>query len=62
MKIASPSAKPNKTVRIPGTGQVLEVRGFGALKGQLKIARGVDLTKPIYEQVLKQDRLAGHKG
>ncbi len=30
---------------------MLEVRGYGALKGRLKIAPGVDLTKPIYEQV-----------
>ena len=31
-------------------------KGYGSLRGQLHIRRGVDLTKPIYEQVLKLDR------
>jgi hypothetical protein len=33
---------------------VVEVRGYGALEGQLSIAKGVDLTKPIYDQVKKK--------
>ena len=31
-------------------------KGYGSLRGQLHIRRGIDLTKPIYEQVLKLDR------
>ena len=55
---------PKKFVRDPRTGETLEVRGFGALKGQLKIRPGVDLTKPIFEQVMKKTpaRVAAHKG
>jgi len=45
---------PKKIVRDASSGRVVEVRGFGALKGQLKIARGLDLTKPIYDQVTKK--------
>ena len=51
------SASTKKTVRVSRTGKVLEVRGFGALRGQFKIAKGVDLTKPIYEQVVKRRKL-----
>jgi len=47
------SAAQKKVVRDSRTGRFIEVRGFGALKGQLTIAKGVDLTKPIYEQVVK---------
>ena len=45
---------PGKIVRDSSTGRMVEVRGYGALKGQLDIAKGVDLTKPIYEQVKKR--------
>ncbi len=54
MKKASPSVPP-KLVRDPRTGEVLELRGFGALKGKLTLRKGLDLTKPIYEQVVKLD-------
>ncbi|HEX4180073.1 MAG TPA: hypothetical protein VHY32_04725 [Caulobacteraceae bacterium] len=47
-------ATPGKTVRDSSTGRVVEVRGYGALEGQLSIAKGVDLTKPIYDQVKKK--------
>lgn len=45
---------PPKLVRDSRTGKMLEVRGYGALKGRLKIMPGIDLTKPIYEQVIKK--------
>jgi hypothetical protein len=45
---------PGKIVRDASTGRTVEVRGYGALKGQLNIAKGVDLTKPIYDQVKKK--------
>ncbi len=30
--------------------------GYGALRGQFAVRPGLDLTKPIYEQVLELDR------
>ena len=42
-----------QTVRNAKTGQVVIVRGVGALKGQLALKKGVDLTKPIASQALK---------
>jgi len=43
----------SKTVRNTKTGQFVTVRGVGALKGQLSLKKGVDLTKPIASQALK---------
>lgn len=45
---------PGKIIHDPSTGRMVEVRGYGALKGQFNIAKGVDLTKPIYDQVQKK--------
>ena len=42
-----------RTVRNAKTGQLVTVRGVGALKGQLRLKKGVDLTKPIASQALK---------
>ena len=52
MATAAPTTK--KTIRDSRTGQFLEVRGYGSLKGRLHITKGVDLTKPIFEQVTKK--------
>lgn len=41
------------TVRDSKTGRFLTVRGVGALKGQLTLKKGVDLTKPIASQAIK---------
>jgi hypothetical protein len=42
------------TVRNSRTGQMLTVKGAGALKGrELPIKSNLDLTKPIAEQVLR---------
>lgn len=41
------------TVTDPKTGKVLVVRGFGCMKDHpLALDPRIDLTKPIYEQVL----------
>lgn len=41
------------TVTDPKTGKVLVVRGLGSMKDHpLKLDPRIDLTKPIYEQVL----------
>lgn len=42
-----------QTVRNARTGQLVIVCGVGALKGQLVLKKGVDLTKPIASQALK---------
>ncbi len=62
-KSSSPKAKAAKLVLNPQTGELREVRGFGALKGGLKIRAGVDLTKPIYEQVAsrRSGKAAAHR-
>lgn len=44
---------PKKLVRL-SNGEMVEVRGYGALKGKLKLMPGIDLTKPIYEQVIRK--------
>lgn len=46
---------PITTVRDPVTGRVVEVHGYGSLRGQFEIRPGIDLTKPIYEQALRLD-------
>ena len=43
----------NTTVRDSKTGRFLTVRGAGALKGQLTLKKGLDLTKPIASQAMK---------
>lgn len=40
-------------VRNAKTGQLVTVRGMGALKGHLTLQKGVDLTKPVASQALK---------
>ena len=50
-----------KLVRNAETGQIVTVRGVGALEGSdLKIKKGVNLLKPISEQVFAR-RSAKHK-
>ena len=47
-------------VRDAKTGRLVTVHGAGALKGQLTLMKGIDLTKPIAAQVLKGSK--GRKG
>lgn len=49
-------AVPVTTVRDPKTGEMLVLRGYGALKGQFVVREGIDLTKPIAEQVAELER------
>ena len=51
-------AVPVETVRDPKTGRLLTLKGRGALKGQLVFREGIDLTKPIAEQVAELERRA----
>lgn len=52
-KAPQPAAHTTQTVRDLRTGNLVSVRGVGALKGRLKLKAGLDLTKPIFEQVAK---------
>ena len=49
----SQATTTSTTVRDSKTGRFVTVRGAGALKGQLTLRKGVDLTKPIASQVMK---------
>ncbi|HEX8572345.1 MAG TPA: hypothetical protein VF759_06305 [Allosphingosinicella sp.] len=54
-------AKPDcesdaKVVRDSASARFRAVRGAGALEGRLTIEEGVDLTRPIAAQVLKEKR------
>jgi hypothetical protein len=52
----------SQAVRNVKTGQLVTVRGVGALKGQLSLKKGIDLTKPIASQALKGGKsFATHK-
>lgn len=48
--------KTETTVRDSKSGRMLTLRGAGALKGQLKLKKSVDLTKPIASQAMKGSR------
>jgi hypothetical protein len=51
--------KDGKTrIRNKKTGEVLVLHGYGSMEGKLKLRKGVDLTKPIYEQVLRLEARA----
>lgn len=50
------SDAPTHTVRDPETGRLLTLKGYGALKGQFMVREGIDLTKPIAEQVARLER------
>jgi hypothetical protein len=46
-------ASSDAVVRDVKSGRLVTVRGVGALKGHLKLKKGIDLTKPIASQTLK---------
>jgi hypothetical protein len=55
--MAKPHPAPAaKVVRDSKSGRFVTVRGAGELKGRLTIEEGIDLTKPIASQVLKESR------
>jgi hypothetical protein len=53
--MAKTTTQSTGTVRNTKTGKFVTVRGAGSLKGsELKIKKGVDLTKTIASQTLKR--------
>ena len=54
--------KDGKTrIRNKKTGEVLVLHGYGSMEGKLELRKGIDLTKPIYEQVMKLEARAKRK-
>lgn len=59
-KLAKDDAVPSvQIVRSARTGQLVTVHGVGALKGQLALNKGIDLTKPIASQALRGRKASG---
>jgi len=40
----------------PGTGRMMPLPGYGALRGSLDLDPRIDLTKPIHEQAVRLER------
>jgi hypothetical protein len=47
------ASKARVALRKSGAKLPVLPQGYGALRGQFEVRPGIDLTKPIYEQVLK---------
>ena len=58
LALGSPQGRELLQELVRKTGQFVTVRGVGALKGQLTLKKGVDLTKPIASQTLKGGKSA----
>jgi hypothetical protein len=50
------ASKTHTAVRKSAAKPPVLPKGYGALRGQIVIRPGIDLTKPIYEQWLELDR------
>jgi hypothetical protein len=55
-KSMTKASKLNAAVRKTAVKPARYPEGYGALQGQFVIRPGLDLTKPIYEQVLGLDK------
>jgi hypothetical protein len=55
MKSTTKASKLNATVRSTVAKRARQPEGYGALGGQFVVRPGLDLTKPILEQVLELD-------
>jgi hypothetical protein len=42
------------TIRDTETGETFVLKGYGALKGEYSVKKGIDLTKPIFAQTEKK--------
>jgi len=56
MKTKTKAARSNVAVRKTATKATMRPKGYGSLRGQIAIRRGIDLSEPIYEQYLKLER------
>lgn len=48
------SGNGSATISEASTGKQLPLKGYGALKGEFEIRKGVDLTRPIAAQVTRE--------
>lgn len=55
------ASKLNAAVRKTMAKRTPHPKGYGALRGQFVVRPGLDLTKPILEQVLELDKKKRHK-
>ena len=50
------ASKSNLAIRKTATKKAAYPKGYGSLHGQFVVRPGLNLTEPIYEQVLKLDK------
>lgn len=43
------------TIRDERTGRLLSLKGYGAMRGEFEVKKGLNLSKPIAAQVAMQD-------
>ena len=55
-KTRTKASKSYSAVRKSATKPAVLPKGYGSLRGQFVVRRGIDLTKPIYEQYLKLEQ------
>ena len=55
-KSTTKASKSDLAVGKTATKKAPYPKGYGALRGQFVVRPGLDLTEPIYEQVLKLDK------
>jgi hypothetical protein len=55
-KTMTKASKLNAAVRKTAAKPTRYPKGYGTLQGQFTVRPGLDLTKPIYEQVLALDK------
>jgi hypothetical protein len=58
--VSSSAGDGTVTIRRKGTGTVLKLKGYGALKGEYVVKKGIDLSKPIAAQAAKTRKTAAY--
>ena len=53
-KFVVQTAPGSTTIRDTETGEIFVLKGYGALKGEYSVKKGIDLTKPIFAQTEKK--------
>ena len=57
-KFVLETAQGSSTIRDTETGETFVLKGYGALKGEYSVKKGIDLTKPIFAQTEKKAKTA----
>jgi hypothetical protein len=53
-KFVVQTAPGSTTIRDTETGETFVLKGYGALKGEYSVKKGIDFTKPIFAQTEKK--------